>query len=229
MSTRKNKKQEETLVDIVEVRDQAQDFFERNQMLIIGALAVVAILIGGIFAYNVLYKKPKNEEALDQMFQAQYQFDRDSFALALDNPGGGYDGFLDIIDNYKGTQAANLAHYYAGVCYLHLGRYDAAIDYLETFKPGGNITPVMKHGLLGDANSEIGEFDKAKSLYERAAKEGNAYLAPYYLYKLAMLHEREGDYARSLEIYEEIKQKYSDSTVGQDIDKYIARARAASE
>jgi hypothetical protein len=52
------------------------------------------------------------------MMLAQQQFEKDSFQLALTNPGGGYSGFLDIIDSYSGTKTANLAKYYAGICYL---------------------------------------------------------------------------------------------------------------
>jgi len=226
MTSRKKQKADETLVDIVEVKEHAQDFFEKNQMLVIGVLAAFVIVVGGLFAYNMLYKQPRNERALNQMFQAQFQFDRDSFALALENPGGGYDGFLDIIDNYKGTQAANLAHYYAGVCYLQLGRYEAAIDYLESFTPHGDVTPVMKQGVLGDAYSEVGQFDKAISHYEKASNTDNDFLAPYYLKKLGMLYEREGQLDKSAAAYNKIKEKYPESTVGRDIDKYIARVEA---
>ena len=230
MATRKSKKQqEETLFDIVEAKDQAQDFFEKNQLMVIGALAVVVILIGGVFAYNLLYKGPKNERAMDQMFQAQFQFERDSFAMALENPGGGYDGFLDIIDNYTGTKAANLAQYYAGISYLHLGRYEAAVDYLSAFKPAGTIAPIMKYGALGDAHSELGDFDKALQMYEKASKEENGFLTPYYLKKLGLLHERQGNLDKSMAAYSKIKEKYPTTSVGRDIDKYIARVDAASK
>jgi tetratricopeptide (TPR) repeat protein len=225
MARRKKKKTDETIVDIVQARDQAQDFFERNQLLVLGAIALVVIGIGGLFAYQNLYKKPRNQTALEQMFQAQWQFERDSFALALDNPGAGYDGFLDIIDKYGGTQAANISHYYAGISYLNLGRYDAAIDFLEQFSPHGEVTPIMKYGALGDAYSELENWDKAISNYKRAAEiEDNRYLTPYYLKKLGMLYEHQGDSEKALAQYEKIKEAYPNTTAGQDIDKYITRA-----
>ena len=87
---RKNnkKKDEETLVDIIEVRDQAQGFIDENQNLIFGGLVALVVLIGGFLAYKNFYQKPRQQEATEQMFQAQVQFERDSFALALTNPGG---------------------------------------------------------------------------------------------------------------------------------------------
>ena len=226
MARRKKKKADETLVDIVEVKEQAQDYFERNQLLVLGILAVVVIVIGGLFAYSNLYKKPRNDRAMAQMFQAQFQFERDSFALALDRPGGGYDGFLDIIDNYSGTKAANLSNYYAGISYLNLGRFEAAIDFLKQFKPAGEITPIMKYGALGDAYSELEDWSNAISNYKKATEvKENDFLTPYYMKKLGLLYEKQGDAANSLKMFESIKEKYPESTIGSDIDKYIARAR----
>lgn len=221
------KKAEETLVDIVEVRDQAQSFVDRNQNLVLGGLLVVVLIVGGIFAYSNFIKKPRQQEAMQQMYQAQIQFERDSFALALTNPGGGYPGFLDVADNYSGTEAGNLANYYAGISYLNLGQYEAAIDYLGDYSPDGSITPIMKYGAMGDAYAELNDFDEALDYYERAVKAGdNEVLTPYYLKKLGMLHEQNSQFADAREAYERIKKEYPQSQAGQDIDKYIIRVTA---
>jgi tetratricopeptide (TPR) repeat protein len=221
---KKNKKAEETLVDIIEVRDQAQNFFERNQTVVLGVLTVAVLLVGGIFAYNNFYKAPKAQEATEQMMQAQYQFERDSFALALTNPGGGAYGFLDIIDSYGGTPQANLAKYYAGVCYLNIGEYEAAIDLLKSYSPDGQITPIMRNGAIGDAYSELSDYDSAISYYERAINAGdNSVLTTYYLKKLGMLYERNGEFAEAKEAYERIKNEYPNTVDASQIDKYIAR------
>lgn len=224
MTKRNKKKADETLVDLVEAREQAQDFFDRYQIYILGGAVLIVLLIGGLFAYTNLYKKPRNEKAMAQMSQAQQQFEKDSFALALENPGGGYDGFIGIIDNYSGTKAANLSKYYAGISYLRLGRYEEAMKHLKSYKPAGTITPIMKFGALGDVYSELQDWDNAISNYKKATQtEENEYLTPYYLKKLGMLQERQGNLEASLKSYKEIKEKYPQSTIGRDIDKYITR------
>ena len=143
--------------------------------------------------------------------------------MALENPGGGFEGFLDVIDNYGGTDAANLASYYAGISYLNLGKFEAAIEYLKEFSPAGNVTPAMKNGALGDAYSELGQFDEALSYYKKAADSDNEFLSPYYLKKYGLLSEKQGDTKAALNAYQEIKKKYYNSTEALDIDKYIAR------
>ncbi len=219
------KKDEETLVDIVEVRQSAGDFFEDNQRLIMGIVIAAIVIVGGYMGYKNLYQKPKQAEAVEQMYKAQEQFERDSFALALTNPGGGYSGFLDIIDNYKGTAAANMSLYYAGISYLNLGKFDAAIDYLKDYNPSGEVTPVMKYGAMADAYSELADMGNAESFYKKAVSASdNDFLTAYYLKKLGMFMESQGNYDEALAAYERIKNEFPKSPYGADIDKFIIRA-----
>lgn len=220
------KKADETLVDIVEVRDQAQDFMTQYQNYIFGALVALVIAVG-VLLFLRYRSEQRNQEAIEQMFQAQNQFEQDSFALALQNPGGGYDGFLAIMDNYKGTRAANLAHYYTGIAYLNLGKYEAAIDYLKDYKPKGQALPIMKYGALGDAYAELDDMEQAMSYYQRAVKAGELDpLVAYYLKKIGLLHEHNGNAGEARKAYERIKSEYPTSPEGRDIEKYLARVTA---
>jgi tetratricopeptide (TPR) repeat protein len=224
---RNQKKSDETLVDLVEVGSQAQSFYDRNQNIIFGALVGLVVIIGGVFAYNNFYKKPRQAEATEQMFQAQLQFERDSFIMALTNPGGGYYGFLDIIDNYGGTKAGNLANYYAGISYLNLGKYEAAIDYLKAFNAKGEVTPIMKFGALGDAYTELGDMERGLSFYKKAsAQNGNDELTAYYMMKVGMLYEKMGDLNNARKTYEKLKSDYPNTTDGRNAEKYLIRVNA---
>ena len=224
---RKKKQQEETLVDIVEAKESAQDFIEANQKPIMGALLGLLVIIGGFFAYKYWYKAPREKEAATQMAAAQQQFERDSFAVALSNPGGTNMGFLDIVDNYGNTKAGNLAKYYAGVSYLHLGQYDAAIDYLKDFSGSGDVLPTTRLGLIGDAYSEKGDYDNALSFYQKAVNAGdNEFLTPIYLKKKGMLHEKNQEWEAAAKAYEQIKKKFPQSIDGTEIDKFLARVSA---
>jgi hypothetical protein len=54
------------------------------------------------------------------------------YKLSLNGSEGKF-GFIKIADEY-GTDAGNLANYYAGMAYLNTGKYNEAIDYLNKFK-----------------------------------------------------------------------------------------------
>ena len=61
------------------------------------------------------------------MYAIRSYYEKDSFNLAI-NGDGTNPGFLDIIEDYSATPAGNLANYYVGVSYLHLGQYEDALE-----------------------------------------------------------------------------------------------------
>ena len=224
MAKRRNKVEgsEEVIVQGVNQTSSDQDFFEKNRNLVIAAIAGLLLLVGGYLIYKFMIQEPKEIEARAAIYKAEQQFARDSFALALENPGGGFDGLLDIIDNYSGTKTANLAKLYAGISYLNLGRFDDAISYLENHSPAGAYSPILKNGNLGDAYSEKGDLDQAISFYEKATQTDDALLTPYYLYKLGLLAKRNGDSNKALTAFKKIKDDFGSSNEANNIEALIS-------
>lgn len=226
MAQRKKSKKEQgdVLIDISEVTGQAEDVFEKYQKEILIGVVALVVIVGGWLAYRNFYAKPKQKEAVEQMAQAEWQFQRDSFNLALANPGGGFPGFAEIVKKYSGTDAGNAALYYAGVSCLNMGQFDAAISYLEDFKAKGQTMPSMKNGALGDAWAEKGDLDKALSFYKKAANANdNEILTPYYLKKVAMLSEKQGKAGDAKSAWEKIKNEYPTAPEARDAEKNLIR------
>src|SRR6478672_5899520 len=109
---------------------KAKDFWEKYGKTVTILIAAVIIGVGGYFVYQNFFKNPKEEKAADTLFKAEEYYRLDSVNLAL-NGDGLNPGFLKVIDKYSGTDAANLAYYYAGNCYIKLGDNDKAIKYLK--------------------------------------------------------------------------------------------------
>lgn len=227
--TRKNKQEEENLVDVVETQEtQSEGFLENNQNTIFGILVAAVVLIGLYMLYSQFYKAPKEKQASEQMAAAQFQFSQDSFALALTNPGGGYEGFSDLASNFGGTAAGNTADLYAGISYLQLGEFDAAIDHFQSYDGAGEIGPILKNGLLGDAFAEKNDLAQALSYYKKAANAGdNQGVTPYYLLKQGLLELKNNNNAAAKDAFTKIKDKYPTSRFAQDAEKYLMRATAA--
>ena len=228
----RGKQQDDTLIDLNKTATDARGFFEKNQTLILGIIAAIVLIAFAVYAYNSLYMEPRRQEAADKLFRAQQEFDRDSINLALLGRDGDFTGFLDIAEDYGNTPAGNLAAFYAALGYMQNGSYDAAIEYLEDADLGGSIVPAFRYGLLGDAHSEKQDFDTALDYYEDATTTAqNEIATPYYLWKLGLLHEYQGNYDDAAEAYEEIQENYPTSVQGEQIEKYIERARlmAAAE
>jgi tetratricopeptide (TPR) repeat protein len=180
-------------------------------------------------AYNQFIVKPKESEAQTAMFRAEIYFEKDSFNLAL-NGKGEVEGFLSIIDNYGGTKSSNLAHYYAGICYLQTGKFQEAISQLDEYSGEDMLTTSMAMGAKGDALMEMNKTQEAIDQYIKAAgKNENTFSSPMYLMKAAMAYEDMKNYDKALEIYTKIRKDFFQSSEGRDAEKYIARLEALKE
>lgn len=203
--------------------DKLQSIFENNKNAILGGLAALALIIGGTLYYQNIYAPQAEMSANEEMFNAQYLFEQDSFALALNGPGG----FLEIIEDHGGTKAGKLAKYYAGLSYFNLANYTEAIDYLKSFSSKDEVLNSLAIGVLADAQMENGDTDVALSSYKKAATSStNEASAPFLLKKAAMAFETNGNSKQAFEFYNKIKNDFPKSTIALDIDKYIGRVEA---
>jgi tetratricopeptide (TPR) repeat protein len=218
----------DNLKEVEHALTSAELFFEKNAKLIsiiFGAAVVLALLL---LATHRFYTIPHEAKAKEQIFTAEQYFEKDSFNLAL-NGDGNYPGVLDIIDNYGRTPAGNLAKYYAGISYLHLGKYKEAIEYLEAFKTDDILLKPITTGAIGDAWAEQGNKEKAVKYYTEAAETStNNFTTPVFLLKEGRMYEMMGNKEKALSTYKLIKDKYGDSNEGRMADKYIARLTAVN-
>ncbi len=225
MSKKTNDKAEVRVEGVEHALTRAEQFLESYQKQI---LWIVGILVGIVVVYmgfQHLYVNQKSKEAAAQMFPAEQYFEKESWDMALNGYGNNL-GFIDIMSEYKFTPSANLAKYYAGMCYLHLGDYDEAIKYLEKFKSKDIILSNLALGGIGDAYAEQGDNSKAISFYKKAAEhKHNDFTSPFYLLRAGILLETEGKYKEAGELYNRIKKDYAASTEGRMIDKYIVRVQ----
>jgi len=202
---------------------KTEQFIEENQKILTIIMFAIIIIVGGYWGAKKLYFLPKANEAQEAMFFAQNYFEKDSFNLALNGDGMNM-GFLEVADNYGMTKPGKLAKYYAGVSYLHLGDFDNAIEFLSSFSSDEELLNATAKGALGDAYLEKGDADAAISNYKAATQVKNSVVAPTYFFKLGLLYESQKKYEEAAEAYNNIKENYSTSTEGRNIEKYITRA-----
>ncbi|MFM1875050.1 MAG: hypothetical protein RL266_787 [Bacteroidota bacterium] len=223
----KEAEKDEVIVDVEEVYSKTEDFINTNQNAILGFIGVAVAVIVGFYAYNKVYLGPLEEEAHGQMFMAEQYFQKDSFQLALNGDGGNYLGFLDVADEYGNTSAGNLAHYYAGICYLRTGDFEAAIEELNSFDGAGEMLGAVALGATGDAYMELGEIDEALNYYEKAVDANeNDFTTPIYLQKAGLAAEKGGNFDKAIDYYTQVKENYPTSNEGRNAEKFIARAEA---
>ena len=109
------------------------------------------------------------------------------FVRALEGDGQN-PGFIEIINSYGGSAAAEIATYNAGMIYLQRGEYDLSIDYLEDFSANDPILGALALGGIADAFTELNQLEDALGYYKKAANYAdNDLTTPLFLLKGAQV------------------------------------------
>ncbi|MEM8893435.1 MAG: tetratricopeptide repeat protein [Bacteroidota bacterium] len=207
---------------LAEQLSRTEEFLESNKNVVFGIGGFIAVLIAGYILFNY-YTSSQNETAQREMFQAVYYYEADSLGKALNGDGNSY-GFLEIIEEFPLTDAANLAQFYTGNTYLKLGDFDGAIRYLNEFTSSDYLVQARAYSLVGDAYAELGQYGDAISSYEKAISYyPNKEFTPVYLTKAAVVYEADGQLDEALRCYKQILEDYPQSAEQRDAKKHQAR------
>ncbi|MDI9310688.1 MAG: tetratricopeptide repeat protein [Limnohabitans sp.] len=219
-----------------ETANKTEEWVAKNQNIILSVVGGIALVVAGYLMYNKFIVTPSENEAAGDMYQAQKYFQQavdaqtpkanDSlFNLAL-NGGEGKQGFLDIAKNHSGTDAGNLAHYYAGMAYLNLKQYQKAIDELDQFKTNEAFTKAVAIGATGDAYAELNKAEQALEFYIKAAESNkNDVTTPRFLLKAGQTALTLGKKADALKYFTDIKDNYDNSPEAQNIEALVGMAQ----
>ena len=220
-----NKKAEGTYEETL---NKSEAFFMKHGKTAIIAIVAILVAVAGFFLYKTFVSEPKETEASTQLAQAQKLFQAQQFDQALKV-------FQKVQSDYSSTNAGNLANLYVGLCYAHQEKpnWSKALENVQKYSTSNDqiISPASQMA-LGDIYANNNQNDKAVESFKKAADMANAKgfeginmsIAPLALRKAGIILESEGKKADALKLYEEIKTKYVNSPMSQDIDKYIERA-----
>lgn len=204
----------------------SKSFFEKNKNAILyGGGAVLFIIIAALIIHQ-FYITPRNIRANESIFYAEQAFMDGNYEKALNGDGANL-GFLNVIDDFKGTKAGNIARLYAAKCYAATEKYQEAIDMLDKFDGCGDamISPAAI-ALKGNCYAELGDNEKAADLLLKAAKEAdNNTISPTCLLQAGQIFASLGQKDKALDCYNQIKNKYQQSNLFYEIDKYIEAAQ----
>ncbi|WP_396187498.1 tol-pal system YbgF family protein [Flavobacterium sp.] len=229
----KNSATAEVFSKLDETASKTEDFVAKNQRIIIGVVGAIALMTVGYLAYQKFVAAPKEDEAATEMFQAQQYFQQatdgvasDSlFKLSLKGAEGKF-GFVDIADKYSGTDAGNLANYYAGIAFLNTGKYTEAIEYLGKFKSEDMVLSALAKGAIGDAYSQNKQPKEALENYIKAVEANkNDFTTPRFLLKAGKTALALGNKEEALKYFTDIKDNFDASPEAASVDVLIGLAQ----
>lgn len=229
----KNSATAEVFSKLDDTASKTEDFVAKNQRIIIGVVGAIALMTVGYLAYQKFVAVPKEDEAATEMFQAQQYFQQATDGVASDSlyklslkGAEGKFGFVDIADNYQGTDTGNLANYYAGIAYLNTGKYTEAIEYLGKFKSEDIVLSALAKGAIGDAYSQNKQPKEALENYLKAVEANkNDFTTPRFLLKAGKTALALGNKEEALQYFTDIKDNFDASPEAASVDVLIGLAQ----
>ncbi len=200
-------------------------FFEENKTLVYGALAAVVVAVAAIIGYG-FWQSAQADEAQVEMAASVRAYEAGNLQEALDGTDQNL-GLLDIIDRYGGTEAGNLAHFYAADAYFQLGHMDQALEHFSDFDKGDNLLGASAFAGEAAIHEVQGDHDRAGDLYTRAASvyESDVTSAEY-LMKAGRSYEAAGSFSDARRAYTRVQDDFSASTAAQNVGVALARLDA---
>ena len=205
--------------------NQSEAFFLKYKKAIITVVVALIVIIVGAVLYKTYIAEPREQQASTAIARGQQYFEMGLFQQALEGDSTGYKGFAKLADEYSTTAAGNLANLYAGLCNAQLGKWEAAVKFLEAYdlSEDAMVSPAAM-GALGNAYAHLNQLDKAVSTLKKAAeKADNNSLSPTFLIQAGQILESQGKNDEALKLYQTVKEKYFNSMQYQTIDGYIER------
>ena len=205
---------------------------ETNKKKIITVFTAIVVVVGIFLGYTYGYQQPREEKAQTLCTDGMQYVQNSDFETAL-NGEGTFPGYIKIAKEYSGTDGANIANLYAGICYAQQNKYQEAIPYLEDYTPGDDQSvSAMALFALAQCYAATNETDKAVATFEEAAEQAdNAALSPMCLLEAGKFLESQNKKDEARQIYERIKKDYPAAAIVNneyapaEIDKFIERAK----
>ncbi|HLR25463.1 MAG TPA: tetratricopeptide repeat protein [Fodinibius sp.] len=214
---------------LLETFSKAQGFYDNNKMAVFGGLAALILVIGGAIGYYY-YSQSQEGKAQLLMADASNYYMNGDYEQALTGSEQDFTvGFEQIINNYSGTEAANLAHYYAAVSEYNLGNFQQAASYIEGFDvPEGilGVGPISFHALL---MTDLGNYAEAAKLYVKAAEwDKNDSTTPYNYSKAAQAYFDAGNHSKAQSYAQKVVDNYSGSSQADEAQRLLGRLMASN-
>ena len=219
------KNQQQATPTMEQTMNQSEAFFLKYKKAIITVVVALIVIIVGAVLYKTYISEPREQQASTAIAKGQQYFEAGLFKQALEGDSTGFKGFAKLADEYSTTAAGNLSNLYAGLCNAQLGKWEAAVKFLEAYdlSEDAMVSPAAL-GALGNAYAHLNQLDKAVSTLKKAAeKADNNSLSPTFLIQAGQILESQGKNDEALKLYQTVKEKYFNSMQYQTIDGYIER------
>lgn len=209
---------------LIEYSSRFMHFYNTNKAAVIGGSVGLIVAVGLIVGYFI-YSGNQEEEATNLLGIAEQELLQGNYQQALNGNEEEFTlGFIQIADNYGGTESGNLAYYYSAIAEYELGNYEQALAYIQEYEIPKGILGVSPISMHANILVELGRYQEAASQFEKAADwDENNSTTPYNLYKAAEAYHEAGNSEQALAHIENILNNYSNSQLTAQAERLKGR------
>ncbi len=204
-------------------------YYEENRNTII-ASGIGVILVLGLAIGYYYYSQSQERKAQNLMGLAETYFLQGDYQSALEGSEEDFTvGFEQIINNYSGTDAGNLALYYAAVCEYNLGNTEQALSYIQKYEVPEGIMGVAPLSFNAVLQTELGDHARAAELYVQAAEwDVNESTTPYNYLEAANAFSDAGNNQQARTYAQKVVDEYPNSSEVAKAQRLLGKLMAAS-
>jgi len=213
---------------LVQLYAQALLFYEEHRQLVHGlGIALLALILAA--PGYMYYQQRRAEQANEMLGEILPVYERGQYDQAL-NGTGQQAGLLTISDDYGGTDAGNLATFYAANALYEQEKYDQALTYYQRFEKENDFIGASAYAAEASIYEGQGDLQKAAEFYEQAAAQyQNKLTTPRYLIEAGQAFEEAGNLEAAERVYRKVKDAYSDTDQASEVERYLARVQARQQ
>ena len=207
---------------VVTAYSRFMEYFEENRNVVFGILGGAVLLVIMGFGYG-FFKDQQESQAQAELSRAVRLYEADNWREALDG-NDNTTGLLEVIDNFGGTKAGNLAVYYAADAYLNLDEHDEALNMFDRFNHDSDALGAGAYAAEAAIHEDQGNYEEAADRYKDAATIfESGFTSARYLESAGRNYERAGKFREAINVYEMIRDDFPDSEQAQEVDLFLAR------
>lgn len=207
---------------------RAWAYFDQNRKVVYGLGAGLALVLVAFVGY-LFYQQQQEVKAQELLGTIVGEYEAGNYRVALDGSEG-RPGLLAIADDFGGTDAGNLASFYAADALFSLGEYDQALAHFQDFDAEENFIGASAVAGQAAVYETKEDYRRAGDLYRRAALMfENDLMSPRYLLDAGRSFEAGGAYDEAREAYALIQERFPESSQASGIEFYLARIDALTQ
>ena len=232
----------ETLKELEESGDRVAEWASENAAKILGAIAAVLLLAGGVGLY-VQASENERDQAADALAIATSQYRQamgaDPIGGIIPEPANVELGeatrveyvarFADVARAHAGTSAGALAWLEAGHLQTELGRLEAAAESFGRARDEADGTAIAAIAAmrLGNLAEGRGAPDTAAEAYEQAASIKSYPLRSDALAAATRCWAEAGNTSKALSTYQRLESEFADEAIAPQVVALISELRSA--